>query len=159
MSDALRNVPLTPSLTSSDDSLDDACRGDEGPRPSSQVSAAMEQKLAAIIGASVRSARQRLDLTQADVAERVGIATEVYGRLERGHMLPSVKTLRRLCLVLNCSSDVLLGVASAEKPVAVAEDPVEYGERPEVRRVLRTLRRLEPAQLRLISQVAGAIHR
>jgi transcriptional regulator with XRE-family HTH domain len=105
----------------------------------------------------VRSARPRWDLPPADVAERVGIATEVYGRLERGNMLPSVKTLRRLCLVLNCSSDVLLGVASAEKPVAVAEDPPEYGERPEVRRVLRTLRRLEPAQLRLISQVAGAI--
>jgi transcriptional regulator with XRE-family HTH domain len=119
----------------------------------------MEQRLATIIGASVRAARQRLDLTQADVAERVGIATEVYGRLERGHMLPSVKTLRRLCLVLNCSSDVLLGVASAEKPVTVAEDPPEYGERPEVRRVLRALRRLDPAQLRLISQVAGAIHR
>jgi transcriptional regulator with XRE-family HTH domain len=159
MSDALRNVPLTPSLTSSGDSLDDACREDEGQRPSSQVSAAMEQRLAGIIGASVRAARQRLDLTQADVAERVGIATEVYGRLERGHMLPSVKTLRRLCLVLHCSSDVLLGVASAEKPIVVAEDPPEYGERPEVRRVLRSLRRLEPAQLRLISQVAGAIHR
>lgn len=159
MSDALRNVPLTSALTPSDDSLDDACRDNGGQRPSSQVSAAMEQRLAGIIGASVRAARQRLDLTQADVAERVGIATEVYGRLERGHMLPSVKTLRRLCLVLNCSSDVLLGVASIEKPVAVAEDPPEYGERPEVRRVLRTLRRLEPAQLRLISQVAGAIHR
>ncbi|ADO75529.1 helix-turn-helix domain-containing protein [Stigmatella aurantiaca] len=119
----------------------------------------MEQRLATIIGAAVRAARQRLDLTQADVAERVGIATEVYGRLERGHMLPSVKTLRRLCLVLNCSSDVLLGVTSPEKPVEVAEDPHEYGERPEVRRVLRTLRRLEPAQLKLISQVAGAIHR
>ena len=157
MSDALRNVPLTPSLTTSDDSLDDAYREREGQRSSQKVSAAMEQRLATIIGASVRAARQRLDLTQADVAERVGIATEVYGRLERGHMLPSVKTLRRLCLVLNCSSDVLLGVASAEKPVAVAEDPPEYGERPEVRRVLRTLRRLEPAQLRLISQVAGAI--
>jgi transcriptional regulator with XRE-family HTH domain len=117
----------------------------------------MEQRLATIIGASVRSARTRLDLTQADVAERVGIATEVYGRLERGHMLPSVKTLRRLCLVLSCSSDVLLGVAAAEKPMAVAEDPPEYGERPEVRRVLRSLRKLEPAQLRLISQVAGAI--
>lgn len=159
MSDALRNVPLTPSLTTSDDSLDDACREHEGQRPFQKVSAAMEQRLATIIGASVRAARQRLDLTQADVAERVGIATEVYGRLERGHMLPSVKTLRRLCLVLNCSSDVLLGVASAEKPVVVAEDPPEYGERPEVRRVLRALRRLEPAQLRLISQVAGAIHR
>ncbi len=119
----------------------------------------MEQRLSTIIGAAVRAARQRLDLTQADVAERVGIATEVYGRLERGHMLPSVKTLRRVCLVLNCSADVLLGVASAEKPVMVAEDPPEYGEKPEVRRVLRTLRRLEPAQLRLISQVAGAIHK
>ncbi|MFP2926982.1 helix-turn-helix transcriptional regulator [Pyxidicoccus sp. 3LG] len=120
----------------------------------------MEQRLATIIGNAVRAARQRLELTQADVAERVGIATEVYGRLERGHMLPSVRTLRKLCLVLNCSSDVLLGMAGAagvEGAPALAEDPPEYRERPEVRRLLRTVRKLDAPRLRLLGQVAHAL--
>ncbi|MCP3136209.1 helix-turn-helix transcriptional regulator [Pyxidicoccus xibeiensis] len=120
----------------------------------------MEQRLATIIGNAVRAARQRLELTQADVAERVGIATEVYGRLERGHMLPSVRTLRKLCLVLNCSSDVLLGmagVAGVEGAPALAEDPPEYRERPEVRRLLRTVRKLDAPRLRLLGQVANAL--
>ncbi|WP_426756699.1 helix-turn-helix transcriptional regulator [Myxococcus sp. Y35] len=119
----------------------------------------MEQRLATLIGNAVRAARQRLELTQADVAERVGIATEVYGRLERGHMLPSVRTLRKLCLVLNCSSDVLLGMAGAgvEGAPALAEDPPEYRERPEVRRLLRTVRKLDAPRLRLLGQVAHAL--
>src|SRR3954470_18319814 len=39
--------------------------------------------LAETIVATARAARQRHRLTQADVAERVEIASEVYGRLER----------------------------------------------------------------------------
>lgn len=118
----------------------------------------MEQRLATLIGNAVRAARQRLELTQADVAERVGIATEVYGRLERGHMLPSVRTLRKLCLVLNCSSDVLLGMAAGvEGAPTLAEDPPEYRERPEVRRLLRTVRKLDAPRLRLLGQVANAL--
>ncbi|GEN07445.1 hypothetical protein MFU01_24820 [Myxococcus fulvus] len=114
--------------------------------------------MATIIGNAVRAARQRLELTQADVAERVGIATEVYGRLERGHMLPSVRTLRKLCLVLNCSSDVLLGMtAGVEGAPTLAEDPPEYRERPEVRRLLRTVRKLDAPRLRLLGQVANAL--
>ena len=65
----------------------------------------MEPTLSTILGAAVRAARQRQELTQADVAERVGLATEVYGRLERGHMLPSVRTLLRICTVLHVSAD------------------------------------------------------
>ncbi|CAM4202536.1 helix-turn-helix transcriptional regulator [Corallococcus exiguus] len=124
----------------------------------------MEQRLATLIGNAVRVARQRLELTQADVAERVGIATEVYGRLERGHMLPSVRTLRKLCLVLSCSSDVLLGLSATaavteDGAPQVAEDPPEYRERPEVRRLLRTVRKLDSPRLRLLGQVAHALER
>ena len=54
----------------------------------------MAKKLATRLGECARAARQRLNLTQEDVAERIGIATEVYGRLERGNMLPSVPTFR-----------------------------------------------------------------
>ncbi|MBJ6760198.1 helix-turn-helix transcriptional regulator [Myxococcaceae bacterium JPH2] len=123
----------------------------------------MEQRLATIIGNAVRAARQRLELTQADVAERVGIATEVYGRLERGHMLPSVRTLRKLCLVLNASSDVLLGLSATTtvegSAPQLAEDPPEYRERPEVRRLMRTVRKLDSPRLRLLGQVAHALER
>lgn len=72
-------------------------------------------------------------------------------------MLPSVRTLRKLCLVLNCSSDVLLGMAGVEGAPTLAEDPPEYRERPEVRRLLRTVRKLDAPRLRLLGQVANAL--
>ncbi|WP_216623551.1 helix-turn-helix transcriptional regulator, partial [Corallococcus exercitus] len=71
----------------------------------------MERKLAVSVGAAARAARLRAGLTQADVADRVGIASEVYGRLERGKMMPSVPTLFRLCLALQLSADASLGLA------------------------------------------------
>ena len=36
----------------------------------------MDKKLASTIGAAARAARMRLELTQADVAERIEVATE-----------------------------------------------------------------------------------
>jgi transcriptional regulator with XRE-family HTH domain len=119
----------------------------------------MEPTLSTILGAAVRAARQRQELTQADVAERVGLATEVYGRLERGHMLPSVRTLLRICTVLHVSADQVLGLINLDKPITVAETPRENKEPREVRRLVRTLRTLDPGQLRLIGQVANALKR
>ncbi|HEX8705831.1 MAG TPA: helix-turn-helix transcriptional regulator, partial [Myxococcaceae bacterium] len=44
----------------------------------------MEKPLASTLGAVARAARMRAGLTQEDVAERIGMASEVYGRMERG---------------------------------------------------------------------------
>jgi transcriptional regulator with XRE-family HTH domain len=52
------------------------------------------------IGKAAREARLRKKLTQADVAERVKLTDEVYGRIERGDMTPSTPTLIKLCTVL-----------------------------------------------------------
>lgn len=119
----------------------------------------MERKLAANVGAAARAARMRAGLTQADVADRIGIASEVYGRLERGKMLPSVPTLFRLCLALQISADVSLGLVAA---VAVGaglweEDSPDKDNQPEMRRLLRILRRMPRAQLKLMNLVAAAI--
>lgn len=122
--------------------------------------APVNEKLTLIFGSAARDARQRLGLTQADVAERVGIAMEVYSRMERGKMLPRAQTLRRLCDVLRVSADVLLGVGTGSVPVPLAprregrparEDPAE------LRRLSRTLRALEPAQLKAVSRVVNAV--
>jgi transcriptional regulator with XRE-family HTH domain len=117
-------------------------------------------KLAANVGETARVARQRAGLTQADVAERVGLATEVYGRLERGRMLPSVPSLRRLCIALRTASDAFLGLNSGEVATWVAESsPPEYDESPELRRLMRTLRKLDGSQIKLIVLVAAALRK
>ncbi|WXH29734.1 hypothetical protein WA016_03693 [Myxococcus stipitatus] len=118
----------------------------------------MNEELANTVGKAARAARARLGLTQADVAERVGIAMDVYSRMERGRVLPSVTTLRRLCLALGLDANVLLGLADGVAlqvaPVVVprAEDP------PSLRRLLRALRALGPEELRSVVQVVqGAL--
>lgn len=117
----------------------------------------VDHKLATLLGGAAREARTRLGLTQGDVAERMGMAMEVYSRMERGKMLPRAQTLRRLCDVLQVSADTLLGVGRTSAPVVLAprkpvkEDPLE------LRRMTRKLRDLEPAQLRAVSRVVNAV--
>jgi transcriptional regulator with XRE-family HTH domain len=121
----------------------------------------MDKKLASTIGAAARAARMRLELTQADVAERIDVATEVYGRLERGGMLPSVQTLLKLCHELNVSSDELLGLTphGPSTRSTTVEVPALPTERPEIRRLLRSLRQLESSHVKLLGLVAKALLR
>jgi len=117
-----------------------------------------QAKLAKHLGRVARTARTVAKLTQADVAERVGIATEVYGRLERGGMLPSVPTLRKLCAVLHADANALLGLKAGVPLLSVGEPELEKGkDSPRVRQVLRHLRRLTPAQLNAVGHVASTL--
>ncbi|WNG20517.1 helix-turn-helix transcriptional regulator [Cystobacter fuscus] len=117
----------------------------------------MAKKLATRLGECARAARQRLNLTQEDVAERVGIATEVYGRLERGNMLPSVPTFRKLCAVLSLSADEALGLSTAEGSSSWTPPapPPEASEPAELRRLMRRARQLDRNSLRVLSLVAA----
>jgi transcriptional regulator with XRE-family HTH domain len=120
----------------------------------------MEKRLASTVGEASRLARMRAGLTQADVAEKIGVATEVYGRMERGKMLPSVPTLLRLCVALRSGPDELMGMAprngTEESPWA-DEVPSGLDDTPEMRRLLRSLRRLKRPQIKLMHLVAIAI--
>lgn len=73
-----------------------------------------KKKLTVHLGEVLRSARLKAELTQADVAERVGVVTEVYGRMERGNLTPSVLTLRKLCMVLRVDASTALGLEASE---------------------------------------------
>jgi transcriptional regulator with XRE-family HTH domain len=116
----------------------------------------MAKKLATRLGECARAARQRLNLTQEDVAERVGIATEVYGRLERGNMLPSVPTFRKLCSVLGLSADEALGLGvDGPNPWTPPPESPEAPEPVELRRLLRRARQLDRNALRVLSLVAA----
>jgi transcriptional regulator with XRE-family HTH domain len=109
------------------------------------------------LGTTAREARLRLGLTQQEVAEQGELVTEVYGRLERGHMLPSLPTLMRLCLVLRVDANTLLGFSTSEPPSWLEQPPSPSHEPPVVRRLLRAARQLTPKQLLVLVSTAQAM--
>lgn len=120
----------------------------------------MDKPLSSILGVAVRTARVRAGLTQEDVAERIGMASEVYGRMERGQMLPRVENLRRLCLVLNVPPHELLGLesmASGKGDLPRDEVKARADDSADMRRLQRRLRKLNANQVKLLSLVAGAM--
>jgi len=113
-----------------------------------------KKKLTVHLGTALREARLKAELTQADVADRVGVATEVYGRMERGNLTPSVPNLRKLCMVLRVDASAALGLEAgeAEAWLKTSEPPPE--ESPRMRRLLRILRQLDDKQLKVVGFVA-----
>ncbi len=118
----------------------------------------MEATLKTFLGRETRAARLRLDLTQVEVAGRVKLSAAVYGRIERGLMLPSLPTLLRLCRALELDANALLGFsAPTPPPWLTATRPAR--QRRAVHSLLRTARRLRPWQLTALGTVAHALRR
>ncbi len=72
----------------------------------------MHEAFAAEFGHVLREARRRKGLRQGEVAEALHLSIAVYGRMERGKLLPSVTVLRELCGVLDASAEELLQCAA-----------------------------------------------
>jgi DNA-binding XRE family transcriptional regulator len=117
-----------------------------------------KKKLALHLGTTLREARKRAALTQADVAGSVGLVTEVFGRMERGNVLPSVPTLRKICLALRLDANTLLGL-DTYKSLPWLESAPEEADSREMRRLLRALRRMNAAQLVVVSSTVHALAR
>jgi transcriptional regulator with XRE-family HTH domain len=104
------------------------------------------------LGGTALAARTRAGLTQAEVARGAGVQLEVYGRIERGEVFPSVPTLRRLSVTLGIGSDELLGLEGG------AREPRGGGEDRALRRLANAARGLSVAQLRLLHELAEKLH-
>ena len=80
------------------------------------------------IGRKIRDHRRRKGLTQAELAERVGISLSFLGHIERGTRKLSVETLYELCKALNCSADQLLGTGkytpTSDNPIEMLKDAI-----------------------------------
>jgi transcriptional regulator with XRE-family HTH domain len=105
----------------------------------------MERELSRKLGQAARTARASLGLSQADVADRLSLSVEFYGRLERGATLPSVPTLFKMASVLGVTSDQLLGRGGKAH---LAEPRVPESSR-DHRVLLRRLERASPGAIRL----------
>lgn len=61
-----------------------------------------------LIGANIRKARQRSDLTQEQLAELIEVTPQYLSDLERGVVGTSISTLILLCKKLNVTADFIL---------------------------------------------------
>src|SRR2546423_480427 len=80
----------------------------------------------------LRELRQRLGLSQQEVAGAAGISSAYYGALERGDKRINADTAQRLHLPLRCSvSDLLAGSRGISVPVRFVIAAAEGGARPD----------------------------
>lgn len=84
-------------------------------------------------------ARNRAQLTQAELGRRLGLPQSQVSRWERGQVEPSLETLRRL--VRACGLELTLGLANGDDSYAL--DVREYLELEPEERVDYALRRAE----------------
>lgn len=71
------------------------------------------RRLISKIGPRLAERRREIGLTQASMAERMGIAEESLSRLESGRVTPTIERLIQFCDVLGLSLDTVLLQASA----------------------------------------------
>jgi transcriptional regulator with XRE-family HTH domain len=79
----------------------------EAPKPQERDSMS---PLRTALAANVREARKQMGLTQAEMAARVRLSVDMYGRIERGTVLPNLEAFVAICRVLGEMSDRLLGL-------------------------------------------------
>lgn len=113
----------------------------------------MNKELAKTIGTGARQARKALQLTQEDIAERVGVSVEFYARIERGTSLPSIVTFARIATALGASGDMLLGRHHAGVAQTGTWVAPQVADKPEIRRIVRRLRSARSGTLRLVSML------
>lgn len=115
------------------------------------------EKLKRTLGQTLRGVRRGAGLTEEQMATRLGLVPDVYGRIERGEMLPSVPTLHRLCLTFHLSAGALLGLTPEE--TAPPDVPRAEDLPPDVLQLTRVLRELSPGDLRSLEAIASVLAR
>ncbi|HEX5754131.1 MAG TPA: helix-turn-helix transcriptional regulator [Archangium sp.] len=85
----------------------------------------VRKRLAEPLRNTLRTVRQLVELSQADMAQRIGMPEQAYGRFERdsSSLVPSASTLRRMYRVLESSVDELLGPECGEDASEPAAKP------------------------------------
>ena len=76
--------------------------------------ATLSVELQIAFGENVRAARSKVGLSQAELAERTGIAREDISRIENGQSNPTLRTMSRLASVLD--GDVARMLQASQRP-------------------------------------------
>ncbi len=104
------------------------------------------------IGVRVSNCRQNRNMTQEEMARRLGVTPQAVSKWERGMSIPDVSMLLDLARLLRVSTDWLLGAEWLEEQSETQESMLSLSMFPEMGEPLR--RALEPLELILGEEVA-----
>ena len=110
-----------------------------------------DRELARQLGHRAREHRVRLPATQEEVAEMIGLSPQVYSRLERGGVLPSLPTFLKLCEALRTTPDALLIGDKLPSKLTTSRGA------PELARLTRLLTGAEPRTVQILLRLARDI--
>ena len=107
-----------------------------------------DEKCLARIGSNIRFLRMACQVSQQDMAERIGISQTHLSNLEHNHSSVNLKLLLRIANVLECPLEIFLdtnaaldwGKEQAEKAATEQDAPVEAYTLEEVQRLLQLVR-------------------
>ena len=71
------------------------------------------KQLAELVGQAIARQRVRCQLSQEQIAERLGIGSEAVSRIERGVVMPNVERLVALATIFGCETADLLTEGSS----------------------------------------------
>lgn len=74
------------------------------------------------IGNKISICRQNKNITQDELARRLGVTSQAISKWERGLSLPDVAFIKDLCSVLEVSADYLLGISTIENETSDGKD-------------------------------------
>lgn len=77
---------------------------------------------------NLKEARLKKNLSQKEVAEKIGVAKSTYSLYESGNREPNVDTIKKIADVLDVSADQLLGLETDNITLAAHFDGDEYTE-------------------------------
>ncbi len=60
------------------------------------------------VGENIKAARKAAGVTQAELAERLGVYQKDISRWEKGEIQPSLSAFAEICRALNASADAML---------------------------------------------------
>lgn len=119
----------------------------------------MDKELAVVMGDAARQGRKALQLTQEQVAERLGLSVEFYSRIERGRAHPSIEVFLRMVEILDMSADTLLGIDATRATGPVSFPLTMPKDSPALRRLMAMLAKAAPSTLRLVRMLLNEFER
>lgn len=66
------------------------------------------------IGEKIKNARESADLTQKELAERLGVTQKDVSRWENNKITPNIETFAKICKALDASADELLEIKEGQ---------------------------------------------
>ena len=90
----------------------------------------------------IRELRLSLNLTQSDLAEKLGINQSAVGKYERGELEPSISTLRLLSKIFECSIDYIVCNSDDFGVISISNDGAQLSS--EEAQLLHDFRALSP---------------